>query len=162
MVVHAPVALSISLYLFMGSAGRSLVVCCPRFELRVEDREAISQKVFTNSPGWYKVTSQPLLELFGRTLDGVQTALLYMISAACVYILLVCYSGEISRSKFGSNATTMFHFLSRYNSPYAFVQTKTPSAYNPVTNNLPASGSHRPVVELENTLPSLTNTVWTE
>lgn len=42
--VHAPVALSISLYLFMGSGGRSFVVCWPRFELRVEVRDAISQK----------------------------------------------------------------------------------------------------------------------
>jgi hypothetical protein len=49
-VVHAPVALSISLYMSMGSGGRSLVVCSPRFELRVEDRDAISQKFSPNLP----------------------------------------------------------------------------------------------------------------
>ena len=91
--------------------------------------------------------------------------LLKTINAVCAYKLLVCYSGVVSRQNLVQiNATTMFQFrlIYRYNLPYAFVQTKIPSAYNPVENILPASGSHRPVLELGYTLPSLINSVRTE
>ena len=88
--------------------------------------------------------------------------LLCTISTACMYNLLVHYSGDVSRSNLASNPTTMlvpFRLISRRDLPYILVQTKIPSAYNPVENILPASESHSPVLELGNTLPSLINTV---
>jgi len=106
-VVHAPVALSISLYLSMGSAGRSLR--WPRFELRVEVRNAIS-KAFSWLVQWVLVQWWSRVNLCcnclaapGRSSDRV----LYTISTASIYKSLVRCSRERSRLKFGSNATNL-------------------------------------------------------
>jgi len=161
-VVHAPVELSISLYLFMGSCGRSLVVCCPRFELRVEDRVAIVQKF---SPSLLAGT-RSRVNLCCACLAALWTEFrpCYFVRYALHvcryywYVTLERYHGQILVPTQQRRSAC----FSRYNLPYAFVHTKIPSAYNPVVNNLPASGSHRPVLELGNRLPSLINIVWTE
>jgi hypothetical protein len=163
-VAHAPVALSMSLYWSTGSGGRSLVVCCPRFVLRVEDRVAIAQKFSPNLSGWCKVTGQPLL-LYVWPHSGRSSDRVTLHDTRCMHVDItgMWYSGEVSRSQFVFQRNNLVPFAFLVTTCLcAFVHTKMPSAYNPVVNNLPASGSHRPVVELGNRLPSLINTVWTE
>lgn len=145
----------------MGSAGRPLVVCCPRFELRVEDRVAIAQRFHQIS--WLVQGHESTFVMHVWLHSGRSSDRVTLHDTRCMYVDItgmLLWRGITVKIRFQRNSGSLC--ISRYNSPHAFVHTKIPSAYNPVANNLPASGSHRPVLELENRLPSLINIVWTE